>query len=259
MPYELLKTIKIPLRPIEEQRMIVLIFDELKQIIEKKQRQLGYINEAIRARYVELFGDPGNNIHNWSRGTIADVVSDVKYGTSKPSVEGGQYKYLRMGNITDDGYLDLTDLKYIDVDEIELKKYGVTSGDVLFNRTNSGDKVGKTCVYDLEEQMVIAGYLIRVRVNEKVTPHFLSAHLNSLYGKAMLKKITKNSICQSNINAKELQSIPILLPPIELQKEFDTFVKQMSKSINDLKKQLYGLNELYNALESKYFNISKTK
>ena len=79
-------------------------------------------------------------------------------GSSRPAVVGGKYPYLRMNNITYGGELDLSDIKQIDVPESELPKCTVKRGDVLFNRTNSKELVGKTCVYDRDEMMVLAGF-----------------------------------------------------------------------------------------------------
>ncbi|WP_400205016.1 restriction endonuclease subunit S [Methanomethylophilus alvi] len=188
------------------------------------------LDNLVKSRFIEMFGNLDTNPFEWETGHIADVISSVKYGTSKPATSDGKYKYLRMSNITDDGHLDLSDLKTIDVDDSEFEKYVVRNGDVLFNRTNSGDKVGKTCVFNSNEPMIIAGYIIRVRVNERCTPGYLSAYLNSKYGKICLMRVTKDSVCQSNINAKELQSIDILIPPKKVQEEYDRFVKQVDKS-----------------------------
>ena len=72
----------------------------------------------------------------------------MRYGTSKKASDSGEFKYLRMNNMTDDGRLDLSDLKYIDLSGAELENAKVVRGDLLFNRTNSREKVGKTCVFN---------------------------------------------------------------------------------------------------------------
>jgi len=177
-----------------------------------------------------MFGDPVTNPMRWECGTIRDIVDEVKYGTSKPANEGGKYPYLRMNNITYDGQLNLTDLKYIDIQDNEFEKYIVRKNDVLFNRTNSKELVGKTCVFNVDELMVIAGYIIRIRLNEKALPIYLSSVLNSDYGKLTLRGMCKTIIGQSNINAQELQNIQILIPPLSLQTRFADFVKQVDKS-----------------------------
>lgn len=243
----------VPLVEKEEQRRIAALLDKVSDLIAKRRAQLDKLDELVKARFVEMFGDPVSNSKGWDKGTIRDVVSEVKYGTSKPAIDGGAYKYLRMGNITFDGRLDLSDLKYIDIPDSELEKYMVRKGDVLFNRTNSKELVGKTCVFDLNEPMVIAGYIIRVRVNSKVLPIYLSAVLNSQYGKQTLADMCKAIVGQANINAQELQDIAILIPPIELQEKFSDYAETIKKSKLTIQQSLDKLEVLRKALMQQYF------
>ena len=113
-----------------------------------------------------MFGVYPANPMGWEIGTIRDIVTEVRYGSSRPAVDGGKYPYLRMNNITYGGELDLSDTKRIDIPDNELDKCTVRRGDVLFNRTNSKELVGKTCVYDRDEMMVLAGFVIRIRVKD---------------------------------------------------------------------------------------------
>ncbi len=238
---------------LDEQRRIAAVLDKVSDLIAKRREQLDKLDELVKARFLEMFGDPVSNPKGWNNGTIRDVVSEVKYGTSRPAVDGGTYKYLRMGNITFDGHLDLSDLKYIDIPDSELEKCMVRKGDVLFNRTNSKELVGKTCVFDLDEPMVIAGYIIRVRVNKKVLPIYLSAVLNSQYGKQILADMCKAIVGQANINAQELQDIAILIPPIELQEKFSNSVETVKKSKLTIQQSLDKLEVLKKALMQQYF------
>lgn len=249
----IVENIEIPLPPLDEQRRIAAVLDKVSGLIAKRREQLDKLDELVKARFVEMFGDPVSNPKGWNNGTIRDVVSEVKYGTSRPAVDGGTYKYLRMGNITFDGHLDLSDLKYIDIPDSELEKCLVRKGDVLFNRTNSKELVGKTCVFDLDEPMVIAGYIIRVRVNKKVLPIYLSAVLNSKYGKQTLADMCKAIVGQANINAQELQDIAILIPPIELQEKFSNSVETVKKSKLTIQQSLDKLEVLKKALMQQYF------
>lgn len=177
----------------------------------------------------------------------------MRYGSSRPAVEGGKYPYLRMNNITYGGELDLSDTKRIDVPENELPKCTVRRGDVLFNRTNSKELVGKTCVYDRDEMMVLAGFVIRVRVTDRVLPEFLSAFLNTDFSKQMLLNMCKTAIGQANINAQEMQSIGLYLPPIELQRHFVQFKEQTDKSKLAVKQSLEKLETLKKSLMQQYF------
>ena len=249
----IVENIEIPLPTLDEQCRIAAVLDKVSGLIAKRREQLDKLDELVKARFVEMFGDPVSNPKGWNNGTIRDVVSEVKYGTSRPAVDGGTYKYLRMGNITFDGHLDLSDLKYIDIPDSELEKCMVRKGDVLFNRTNSKELVGKTCVFDLDEPMVIAGYIIRVRVNKKVLPIYLSAVLNSQYGKQILADMCKAIVGQANINAQELQDIAILIPPIELQEKFSNSVETVKKSKLTIQQSLDKLEVLKKALIQQYF------
>ena len=200
-----------------------------------------------------MFGSPATNPKGWKVTTIGNITTDVRYGTSKPAVEGGKYPYLRMNNITYNGYLDLDNLKYIDIEDDELEKCIVRKGDVLFNRTNSAELIGKTCVFDLEEPMIIAGYIIRVRLINEVLPIYISMFLNSDFGKELLKGMAKGAVNQANINAQELKSIKIAIPPIELQNQFADFVKQVDKLKFEMEKSLKELEDNFNSLMQKAF------
>ena len=258
VPKSYLEHYKVHLPSLEEQRRIAAVLDKVSGLIAKRREQLDKLDELVKAQFVEMFGDPVSNPKGWNNGTIRDVVSEVKYGTSRPAVDGGTYKYLRMGNITFDGHLDLSDLKYIDIPDSELEKCMVRKGDVLFNRTNSKELVGKTCVFDLDEPMVIAGYIIRVRVNKKVLPIYLSAVLNSQYGKQILADMCKAIVGQANINAQELQDIAILIPPIELQEKFSNSVETVKKSKLTIQQSLDKLEVLKKALMQQYFGWGST-
>lgn len=224
-----------------KQKQIVSRLKCISTIIELRKIELNKLNDLIKARFIEMFGRPFINNMNWESRQIKNVVNEVKYGTSKPSVENGEYKYLRMNNLTYDGRFDLTDLKFISLDNDELEKCVVRKGDVLFNRTNSLDLIGKTADFDFDEDMVIAGYIIRIRLKETIVPKFFSMYMNTDEVKLHLRTIAKGAVNQANINAQELQGIPIYIPPIELQQQFADFVKQVDKSRFDIKKSIIEL------------------
>ena len=185
-----------------EQDNVAKILTKLEKLILLREEELKSLDKIIKARFVELFGDPIKNPKGWEVVTIGDVVTEVRYGTSKPAVEGGKYPYLRMNNLTADGHLDLNDLKYIDIPGDEIEKCVVRKGDVLFNRTNSIELVGKTTVFDLSEDMIIAGYIIRVRLNERLLPEVLSQYMNLEALKDILRSMAKGAVNQANINAQ---------------------------------------------------------
>lgn len=248
-----LKKLEIPIPDIDKQRRIIAVMDKVSNLISLRKQQLAKLDELVKARFVEMFGIYPANPKGWETGTIRDVVSDVRYGSSRPAVDGGKYPYLRMNNITYGGELDLSDTKRIDIPDNELDKCTVRRGDVLFNRTNSKELVGKTCVYNRDDMMVLAGFVIRVRVSERILPEFLSEFLNTEFSKQMLLAMCKTAIGQANINAQEMQNIGLYLPPIELQRKFVQFKEQTDKSKVAVQKALDEAQLLFDSLMQKYF------
>lgn len=253
LKFSVLQELPINLRPIDEQRKLASVLDYVDSVIGLRNEELSTLDTLVKSRFVELFGVYPLNPKGWETATIRDIVTDVRYGSSRPAVDGGKYPYLRMNNITYGGELDLTDTKRIDIPDNELDKCTVRRGDVLFNRTNSKELVGKTCVYNRDEMMVLAGFVIRVRVTERILPEFLSAFLNTDFSKRMLLGMCKAAIGQANINAQEMQDIGIYLPPTELQRQFVQFKEQTDKSKLAVQKSLEELEILKKSLMQQYF------
>ena len=249
----MLKALEVPVPELSKQLEIVKVIDKAYEVIEDRKQELKCLDNLIRARFVEMFGDPVLNEKGWKIVTVGDIVTEVRYGTSKPAVEGGKYPYLRMNNLTADGHLDLKDLKYIDISEDEIEKCVVRKGDVLFNRTNSIELVGKTAVFDLTEEMVIAGYIIRVRLTKEMLPVVFSQYMNLEPLKVILRGMAKGAVNQANINAQELQSIKVYIPDMKLQNQFADFVQQIDKSKDSVQKALDEAQLLFDSLMQQYF------
>lgn len=174
---------------------------------------------------------------HWVVTTLSELSDGTQYGTSSKSEKTGLVPVLRMGNLQN-GEIDWSDLKYTS-QESEISKYALNNGDVLFNRTNSPELVGKTSIYRGERQAIFAGYLIKIR-NKKalLSSEYLNICLNSRYGRDWCKSVRTDGVGQSNINATVLSTFPIPLPPIEEQNEI---VRRVNK-----------LFALADSLEAKY-------
>lgn len=255
VPKSYLENYQINIPTLSEQQLQVQSLNELYTLISLRKQQLAKLDELVKSQFVEMFGTFPANEHGWPVGTIRDGVMDVRYGSSRKAAEGnnGQYPYLRMNNITYGGELDLTDVKTIDIPDDELDKCSVRRGDVLFNRTNSRELVGKTCVYNRDELMVLAGFVVRVRVNDRLLPEFLSAFMNTDFTKTLLLSMCKAAIGQANINATEFQNIGIYFPPIEHQQEFVQIKAQTDKSKLVVQQSIDQLETLKKSLMQKYF------
>jgi type I restriction enzyme S subunit len=158
-----------------------------------------------------------------------------------------------MNNITYLGYMNYDNLKYIDLEKSEKEKYLVKKGDLLFNRTNSKELVGKTGIFNEESEMAIAGYLIRVRLNQMANPYYVWGYLNSVHGKLTLENMCKNIVGMANINAQELQNIKLLIPPIELQNRFAEIISHIETQKQLVRQSLQKSEELFQGLMQRAF------
>jgi type I restriction enzyme S subunit len=249
-----IKNFQIPLPPLHIQEQIADTLDKADALRRKDQELLQKYDQLAQAIFYDMFGDPVRNERGWQKKTVRDISREVKYGTSSPAEENGMYPYLRMNNITYGGELDLSSLKYINVSEKDLEKYGTQYSDLLFNRTNSKELVGKTTVVDINTPMVLAGYLIRVRLNDQANPTFVSAFLNTKEGKTTLRGMCKSIIGMANINAQELQDISIILPPKELQDDYQQKVKKVTDQKKQVLKTLEKSSHMFDKMSSVYFS-----
>lgn len=239
----------------EIQNRIASELDKINELIEVKRSQLADLDVLAQSLFYEMFGEPFLNPMGWDIKAFGDLTDSINYGTSLPATEGGQYPYLRMNNLTDNGYLDLSNLKYIDIPDEDIDKCLVKDGDILFNRTNSREKVGKTALYDREDNMVIAGYIIRVRANRNIlNPVFAVRYMNMPELKNHLRKICRGAVNQANINSKEMAAIPFLVPPIELQNQFATKIKMIEEQKRRIDSSLTDLQTLLASRMDYWFN-----
>jgi type I restriction enzyme S subunit len=240
--------------PLEEQKRIAAILDKADSLRRKRAQAIALADDFLRATFLDMFGDPVTNPKGWPVGTIRDLVNSVNYGTSSKADETeGQYPILRMMNITYEGRWDFSSLKYIDLSENEKEKYLAIKGDLLFNRTNSKELVGKTAVFESDEEMAIAGYLIRARTNGMANPYYIAAYLNSPHGKQTLFSMCKSIVGMANINAQELQNIRIQIPPIELQNKYASIVADVRKREALMLQSEKAHQQLSSALANAFF------
>lgn len=238
---------QIPIPNIESQRAIVNEHRQLTNQISLAHAKAQELRASIATKYSAMFEGK-----NWPIESIGELATDISYGTSKRASSAGEYTYLRMNNITDDGRLDLTDTKRITLSENELAKCLVQKGDVLFNRTNSREKVGRTAVFNHDDQMVIAGYIIRIRLDERMRGGFLSVFMNLPATKRLLFDMAKAAVHQANINAREMAAIEVPVPPIELQDQFISTVQQIEKAEHELLEQIESRNKERDALLDRF-------
>ena len=245
---------KIPLPPLEEQKRIAGILDHADTLRRLRTRALEKLNTLGQAIFHEMFGDVARNPFGWPIGCIGDLLDEAKYGSSaKANTESRGLPMLRMGNITYNGQIDLTSLKHVELSDAEFQKYTTQRGDLLFNRTNSKELVGKTAVVKHEEPLAFAGYLVRGRANELGNTDYISAYLNSAHGKSTLVGMCKNIVGMANINAKELQQIRIAIPPKKLQDQYSEAIDALAPERDKLLEAIEKQQSLFASLQHRAF------
>lgn len=156
---------------------------------------------------------------DWPTVDLGSVVGETQYGLSLNAGSEGRYPMLRMMNL-EDGLCVENDIKYVDLNDKDFEAYRLVHGDVLFNRTNSYELVGRTGVYELEGEHVFASYLVRIKTNpEKLEPKFLTLYLNSDLGRRQVLAYATKAVSQANVNASNLLRVRLPLPPLEAQKQ----------------------------------------
>lgn len=218
-----LKGLTVPVPPVEEQRRIVDILKRVDGIRRLRNQAQDTARQLIPALFIDMFGDPVTNPKGWPVLTIGEVIESADYGSStKASSNGTGLPLIRMGNVDYAGHLDLSDLKYVELATDEVEKFRIQAGDILFNRTNSKDLVGKTGLWDGGYEAAAASYFIRVRVKQStINPFYLWAFMNTAHMKHVLFETARGAIGQANINARELRGFKVALPPLGLQGTFE--------------------------------------
>lgn len=248
-----LTSLTIPLPPLREQRRIAAILDKADAIRRKRREAIRLLDDFLRATFLDMFGDPVTNPKGWPMGTVGDMAAGTQYGTSMKASASGAYPYLRMGNITYAGGWNFTDMKYIDLSEQDETRYLVKKGEVLFNRTNSRELVGKTAVFRLDTPMAFAGYLIKLTVNEQGNSEYLAAAMNSQSIKEYLRSKCKNIVGMANINAREFRAVPLPLPPMTIQNRYADIVQTIEMQKETLILHASESESLFSSLQSRVF------
>jgi len=246
--------IKIPLPPLPIQKQIAEILEKADEARQKRKEANKLTDEFLQSVFIEMFGDPVKNPKGWEKGIIRDVVEYSEYGTSKKSNDKGiGYPILGMNNITYEGSIDLTKCNYVDLKAKEFKKLKLEKGDIIFNRTNSTELVGKTTYWNLCIDAVIASYLVKIRLINAIEPIWFSFLLNTLSYKNLFESRCKKAVNQSNISPTLLKEFPLIIPPNSLQQQFAEIVNKTEALKEKQKQSEQELENLFQSLMQKAF------
>jgi type I restriction enzyme S subunit len=248
----------IPLPTLKEQKRIVAVLDQAFAALDRARAHA----EANLADAQELFVRQretllSGNKKRWPAMTVSDVCERFEYGTSTKSLPEGRVPVLRMGNLQH-GELDWSSLVYTD-DSGDIQKLALHADDVLFNRTNSAEHVGKTAIFRGEREAIFAGYLIRLHVRKNIiNPEYLNIFLNSNAARDYGRTVMGKSVNQANISASKLRTYPIDVPSLAEQEAIVENLlcirEQTSKLKDAFETKLADLADLRQSLLQKAFS-----
>jgi type I restriction enzyme S subunit len=244
--------------PIPEQKRIVALLDtvfaDLEKTRTKTEQNLKNARKLFDNYLQQVFTKKGDG---WVETTLGELCEKMEYGTSSKSQPDGDITVLRMGNIQG-GELDWEKLKYTS-NESDIDKLLLKEDDVLFNRTNSPELVGKSAIYRNERPAIFAGYLIRIhRKKDLLDANYLNYYLNSNLARTYGYSIMSHSTNQANINGTKLKSYPINIPNISEQLSLGNNLRELESEIkkieNIYKKKLLKIGELKKSILQKAFS-----
>ena len=192
--------------------------------------------------------------NGWEWCNLEDIVCELKYGTSEKSLSVGKIAVLRMGNITNVGTIDYSNLVYSSNNE-DIKLYSLEKDDLLFNRTNSSEWVGITAIYKKEQPAIYAGYLIRIRPI-LIFSDYLNTVMNSSYYRNWCYNVKTDAVNQSNINAQKLSQLMIPIPPLKEQERIVVEVAKWISLIDTIKNSKEDLQTTIKQAKSKILNLA---
>ena len=216
----------------ERQMDVVEQLDCLVKVIESRKQELQLLDNLIKARFVEMFGNPQDNPFGWEKVPLSKVILNANNGMARRGNDENGNIVMRLVELQD-GYIDYSNPNRIVLKEDEKTRYLLRDKDFLFARVNGNpNNVGRCAVFeDIGEDVYHNDHIIRVHFNELLLDGtFASALLNSDYGKRQLKGQIKTSAGQYTVSQDGIGAIVTILPPMPIQKEFADFVHQIDKS-----------------------------
>ena len=253
--------IKITLPPPSEQRRIVEILDQADEIRKLRKQADEKAEKIIPALFYKMFGDPIELMKGDNSLALSEFNIEFQNGFAcgeKDIVDGTPH--LRMNNIDDLGILNL-DLVRTVPNSFDKERYRLNNGDVLFMSTNSDDKIGKSCVFNIEEDrhFLFSNHLIRLRIfDDRISPEYLSTYLHLLWAKRFYPSIAKRWVNQSTISLQNLKNIKVYVPFKEKLNKLTDAIKNLNDNRKFRNNSLSVINSLFNNLLSKAFDGSLT-
>ena len=225
----------IELPPVDEQKFIVEILKKVKRILDKRNDEIRALDNLIKARFVELFGDPIKNPKGWDVVKLSECLERIDNGKSftcdSNAREGVFPAILKLSAATYGDYRPYENKALLDEKQF-VESVQVHRGDLLFTRKNTPDLVGMAAyVFETPEKLMMPDLIFRLVTNERMTPTFLWQLINNREFRPAIQGISGGSAkSMSNISKERLKNIEVICPPISEQKKLEGVLEQVDKS-----------------------------
>ena len=261
--FKYLKQIVIPVPELDIQMKIVKCLDKANELIDKRKKQIDILDELVKSKFIEMFGDPINNPMGWQVKKLKDISTKILSGNTP---KGGSEVYVDSGimffrsqNVWKNK-LVLDDIAYIDEDtHNKMLKSSLKHRDILMTKTGrintENSSLGRAAMYLGEDDKAnINGHVYLIRLKEEILNEFILFILTSKEYRGYIRSVCVGGIDKRQLNKEHIEDFPIIFPPIEQQKEFVTYVKQVDKLKFQMEKSLEELQYNFNSLMQRAFN-----
>lgn len=250
-----LNKIEIPILPVDEQKKIATVLDKVSDLISCREQQLVKLDELVKARFVEMFGDPVYNEMHWETKRLIDIcrtIVDCPHSTPHYTTKDTGYKCIRTSAVKKNKIL-WEKVECISKQEYEerIKRKRPEKGDVIYTR--EGAILGIAAVIDRDYNVALGQRSMLLSPDiYKCTPCFLSMAMNFDFflGKA-LGGVSGSA--SPHINVGDIKALEIIAPPIEIQNQFSTFVERVDQQKQTVQQSLEKLELMKKALMQEYF------
>jgi type I restriction enzyme S subunit len=252
----ILKEIKVHLPSLSIQQQIAAILEKADAAREKRWQANQLTEQFLQSAFLEMFGDPMTNPKGWEKAEFGDIVSDTKLGLVRGSAEQSmqnQYLYVKMNNITSNGYLDLSNVTKVNATSTEVGEYSLAKGDFLFNTRNSRELVGKTALFFGNGIYLFNNNILRIRFISRITPEFMSQLFQTSWIQRELEKRKSGTTNVFAIYYKDLRSVPIIILPLPEQQKFAVLVEKVESLRAKQRQSEQELEHLFHSLMQRAF------
>ncbi|MDM8519508.1 restriction endonuclease subunit S, partial [Anaerolineales bacterium HSG6] len=252
-----INAIKIPLPPLAEQKRIAAILDKADALRTKRRQAIAKLDALLQATFLDMFGDPVTNPMGWDTVPMKDIIVDgPQNGLYRHASDyGSGIPIIRIDSFYSGKVIGLEKLKRLRLDSKTQERYAVNEGDILINRVNSREYLGKTAIVpSLLEPTVFESNMMKFTVDDKkLMPQYLVSLMQHEYIKMQIMGRCKDAVNQSSINQSDVKSFELRIPPLETQRKYISIAKKIEVMRKVLLQNNSKLDTLFHALQQQAF------